>query len=286
MRLLPQYEIVEQTETKLVFHHRNGLLLTLFLLFWILGFGGIPLGMLVLISSEYGVTTLACQRAEEPKQINCQWSQSQYLGLVTTVQDRPIEQVTTAKLDSAQWSNGQGGGTKKVWVSMVTRNGTTKLFESQFAIESGFQPTFQPEVVANVQAFINSQRPSLTLEEDLRLSEGFWGGALVFLPFPLLAALIAYGGFRAQTLLLDKVSNLFTCNIRTLLGTRIKTYPLDMLQSIQVKERWDDYTTYQLIFRFKSGEKYGLPYIYQASKVQQVADQCRDFLALPSEENL
>lgn len=285
MRLLPQYEVVERTETKLVFHHRHGLLLNLFWLLWMSLFGGAPLGMLILISSGYGVVTLTCQRTEQ-KQIDCQWSKSQYLGLITTVRDRPINQVIAAKLSSAQWSNGQGGGTKKVWVSMVTRNGTTKLFESQFAIESGFQPTFQPEVAANVQAFINSQRPSLTLEEDLRLSEGFWGGALVFLPFPLLAAFIGYGGFRAQTLLLDKVSNLFTCNIRTLLGTRIKTYPLDMLQSIQVKERWDDYTTYQLIFRFKSGEKYGLPYIYQASKVQQVADQCRDFLALPSEENL
>lgn len=286
MRLFPQYAIVEQTQTKLVFHRRNGLLRTLFLLVWILGFGGIPLGVLALISSEYGVKTLNCQRAQDPKQINCQWSQSQYLGLVTTVQDRPIEQVTTAKFDSAQWSNGQGGGTKKVWVSMVNTQDTTRLFEAQFSIESGHQPTFQSEVAQKVQAFITSQRPSLTLSQDTRLSSGFWGGTLVFLPFTIIAALVAYGVLRFQTLILDKPSNQFTIYIHTILGTRIKTYPLDELKSLKVKEHWDEYTTYQLIFRFKTGKHYSLPLAFRAQPVHQVANQVQAFVNLPTQDTL
>lgn len=259
MRLFPQYEIVEQTETKLVFHRRNGLLLTLFLLFWVLAFGGIPLGMFVLISSEHGVTTLNCQRADGPNKINCEWSQSQYLGLITKVQDRPIKQVTAVKLGSAQWSNGQGGGTEKVWVSMATPTGTTRLFETQFAIESGYQPTWQPKVAQEVQAFLNSQQASLTLSQDTRLSSSLWGSTPIFLPFTIIAVLVAYGGLRSQTLILDKISNQFKVNTQTILGPRTKTYPLDGVKSIKVKERWDEAYTYQLSFSFKSGKRYALP---------------------------
>lgn len=286
MRLFPQYAIVEQTQTKLVFHRRNGLFRTLFLLVWLLGFGGIPLGVLALISSEYGVTTLNCQRTQDPKQINCQWSQSQYLGLVKTIQDRPIEQVIAAKFDSAQWSDGQGGGTEKVWVTMMTSQGTTRLFETQFAIESAHQPTFQAEVAQKVQAFINSQGPSLTLSQDTRLSSGFWGGTLVFLPFTIIAVLFTYGTLRFQTLILDKTSNQFTIYIHTILGTRIKTYPLDELKSLKVKEHWDDSTTYQLIFRFKAGKHYTLPLAYRAQPVHQVANQVQEFVSLPIRDTM
>jgi hypothetical protein len=50
--LFPKIGIVEESESKLILKHQPGILINLFMVFWALGFGGIPLGMLVLFSSQ------------------------------------------------------------------------------------------------------------------------------------------------------------------------------------------------------------------------------------------
>jgi hypothetical protein len=279
--LLPKLSIVEQSESKLILKHKHGILINFFLIVWVLGFGGIPLGMIILISSEFGVTMLSCKRIE-PKLVDCVWSKSQYLGFVPKVRNQLIEQVSDAKLESAEWSNGKGGGTAKVWVSLITKSSKTRLFEEQYAIESGFKPTFQPEAAQKIKTFINSQDPSFKIEEDTRLSQSFWGGLILFLPFPSIAALILYISVRSQTLILDKISNVYIRKIHTVLGTRTKTYTLDEIKSVAVTEYLDTdrWRWYQLTIVLHSGKKYKFPGMRNHNRVQEVANQLQKFLGL------
>jgi hypothetical protein len=223
--LFPKIGIVEESESKLLLKHQPGILINLFMMFWALGFGGIPLGMLVLFSSEFGVSRLSCKRVE-PQLVDCAWSKSQYLGLVKTVSDRSIPQVADAKLESAKWPNGRGGGTAKVWVSLIAKSSKVRVFETTYAIESGFQPTFQPEAAQKIKTFLNSQAPSFNIEEDTRWNEGFLGALIFFLPFTLIAPLVLYAGVRSRTITFDKNRSLYIREIHTLLGTRTKTSAL------------------------------------------------------------
>lgn len=277
--LVPKLVIVEPSESKLILKHQSGILFNLFMIFWSLGFSGIPLGTIVLLASEFGVTTLSCQRVE-PKLVDCVWSQSQYLGLVPKISDQPIKQVADAKLESAEWSNGKGGGTAKVWVSLITKSGKTRLFETQYAIESGFKPTFQPEAAQKIKTFINSPASSFKIAEDTRLSGSFWGGFIIFFPFTLIGLLVLYASVRSPTITLDKTSNLYMRQIHTLLGTRTKTYTIAEIQSVEVTEHLDKYRRrwYQLTIVLQSGKKYKFPGMRNRDRVQEVAHRVRKFL--------
>lgn len=281
INLVPKIDIIEPSESKLVLKHQSGILINLFVIFWALGFSGIPLATIVLISSQSGVTSLSCRRIE-PKQVDCVSSRSQYLGLVVTVPNRSIRQVVDAKFESAKWSNQRGGGTAKAWVSLIAKSGKVKLFETQYAIESGFQPTFQPEAAQKIKTLINSQAPSFEIAEDTRWNQGFLGGLIFFLPFLLIGPLVLYAGVRSRTITLDKTRNLYIRQIHTLLGTRTKTYPLREIRAVEVNEylhprRW---RLYQLAIVLQSGETYKLPGLRNFNRVQEVGDRVRKFLIL------
>ncbi|AFZ20472.1 hypothetical protein [Allocoleopsis franciscana] len=279
--LLPNLGIVEQNKSKLILKHQHGILINLFIIVWALGFSGIPLGMIVLIASEFGVTTLSCQRVE-PKLIDCVWSKSQYLGFVPKVSNQPIQQVTDAKLESAEWSNGKGGGTAKVWVSLITKSSKTRLFETQYAIESGFKPTFQPEVAQKIKTFINSQATLFKIEEDTRLSGSFLGGLILFLPFTLIGALVLYASVRSRTIILDKTRNLYIRQIHTVLGTQTQTYTLSEIKSVEVMNYVDSdhWQWYQLMIVLQSNKKYKFPGMINYNRVQEVANQLQNFIGL------
>lgn len=280
--LIPKFVIIEPSTSKLILKHQPGIMLNLFMIFWSLGFSGIPLGMLVFIASMFGVTTLSCQKVE-PKLVDCVWSQSKYLGLVPKVTNQPIEQVVDAKLESAKWSNGKGGGTAKVWVSLITKSGKNRLFETQYAIESGFKPTFQPEAAQKIKTFINSPASSFKIAEDTRLSGSFWGGLIFFFPFTLIGLLVLYASVRSQTITLDKTRDLYLLQIHTILGNRTKTYTIAEIHSVELTEHLDRYrrSWYQLTIVLRSGKKYKLPGMSDRDRIQELAHRVQKFLGLP-----
>lgn len=281
--LLNKFGIVEQSPSKLVIENNPGILAKLFIIIWALGFGGIPSGLIVLMASQYGVTTLSCKRVES-QQVDCLYSQSHYLGFRTKVQNQPIRQVTDAKFELAEWSNGKGGGTAKAWVSLINKSGKTRLFEIQYAIESGFKPHFQPDAAQQLKTFIQSQAPTFKIEEDKRWSSGFWIGVVFFSLFPLIAALAVYVAVRSQRITLDKTNNLYTRQVDTLLGTHIRIEPLDEIKSVEVIEyrhpryRWR--FAYQLVIVLWSGKQYKLPSNMNPYLVYEVESQIKSFLRL------
>ncbi|MDY6936860.1 MAG: hypothetical protein SWY16_04260 [Cyanobacteriota bacterium] len=279
---LPQFQIVEQSEAKLVCQKKPGIFSNLFIILFAIFFGGIPLAMLVLISSEYGVTQIACDRIA-PQQMNCVVSQSQYLGFVQTIRDKPIEQITDVQLKSVEWSNDEGGGTRKgkVWVSLITLSGSDRLFETQYAIESGFDPVFQAEFIQQLKAFLNSQESSFNLERDTRLDGGFWGGVPLFGIYPLLALLVLYISMRSQTVILDKIDDRYIRHIRTILGTRTQINRISDIRAIEVSEfRRRQRRHYQLAIVLRSGKKYKFPSERNQQCVREIAQQFREFLGL------
>ena len=279
--LLPQFQIIEETETRLVCYKTRGLLSNLFLMFCMAFFGGIPLGLLVLISSEYGIMTLSCDRIES-QLVDCRLSQSEYLGFVERVKDKPVDSVVDAQFKSAEWLNGEGGGTRKVWVSLITQSGSERLFETQYAIESGSTPSFHVEFIATFKSFIDSQESSFYFQEDTRFSGGFWGGVPLFLLYPLVAVFVIYIAMRSQTIIFDKEHDRYIRRIKTVLGTRTKTYSLGDISSIQVKEfrtrRFGK--QYQLTIAVHTGKAYKFPGIRNPKCVREIADRMQTFLGL------
>ncbi len=275
--------IDEHNTSKLVVKQRLKPWSYAFLVVWAILFAGIPIGLVIFVASETGIKTLTCQRHEETTNFDCTWSTRKFLGWGPETERQVISQVIDAKLDSARWSNDNGGGTEKMWVTLMNQSGHLRIFETSYAIESGFEPTFQPETAAEIQRQLKSDGDTFAIVEDSRLGPQFLGVLLLASPFVLISICVAYVGLRSRTITLDKINHLYTRQINTLLGPRVKQYELDEIQSITVEKvrRHTDtarYYAYCLEIRLKSNRKYRFLDMRNYQTVSDVALQMQSFI--------
>ena len=280
-----QLWIDEETPSKLVIKQRlKQLPCAAFLVFWSILFAGIPLGLVVLVSSQIGVSTLSCQRYELSG-FNCDYSTRKLLGLGAETKRQSIAQVVDVKLDSAQWSNDNGGGTRKMWVTLMNQSGHLRLFETAYAysVESDVSPSFQPEAAAEIKRLLNSDVSEFVIVEDHRWDAQFLGVLFLAIPFGLLSMGVAYGGLRSRTLILDKPTRSYTRKVHTLLGTQVKQHALDEIQAITTQERryhrngrhrrW-----YVLELSLKSNKTHRLPAMRRREVVSKIVAQMLAFM--------
>ncbi|ESA32941.1 hypothetical protein N836_23035 [Leptolyngbya sp. Heron Island J] len=274
--------IDQQTPTKLVVKQRLKRWPYVFLVMWSILFAGIPTGLVVLVSSQIGISTLSCQRNESAS-FDCAWSTRKFLGFGPAGKHQSISQVTAAQLDSAQWSNGQGGGTEKMWVTLSNQSERIRLFETAYAIESGYRPTFQPDAAAEMQRLLASDVNNFAIQEDQRFSVQFLGVLCLAIPFVLLAMAVAYGGLRSRTLILDKITHLYTHQVNTLLGLQVQQHQLSEIQAITTKEFRHHRNgklrkVYGLEIYLKSNKKHRLPTLRRRASVSKIVVQMQAFI--------
>ena len=253
-----------------------------FLVIWSILFAGIPTGLVVLVSSQIGISTLSCQRNESAS-FDCDWSTRKFLGFGPDSEHQSISQVNAAQLDSAQWSNGQGGGTEKMWVTLSSQSERIRLFETAYAIESGYRSTFQPEAVAEIQHLLTSDVNNFVIQEDQRFSVQFLGVLCLAIPFVLLAMTVVYSGLRSRTLILDKTTRLYTRQVRTLLGLQVQQHQLSEIQSITTKEFRHHRNgrlrkVYDLEICLRSNRKHRLPTMGKRETVSKIVVQMQSFI--------
>lgn len=277
-----QLWIDEHTPFKLVIQQRLKRLPYLFLVLWSILFAGIPISLVILVSSQIGISSLSCQRNESAS-FDCNWSSRRFLGFGPDGEHQSISQVTNAQLDSAQWSNGQGGGTEKTWVTLSSPSERIQLFETAYAIESGYRPTFQPNAAAEIQRLLASDINDFVIQEDQRFSVQFLGVLCLAIPFVLLAMAVAYGGLRSRILILDKTSRLYTRRVSTFLGLRTQQHKLAEIQSITTKEFRHHRNgrlrrVYGLEICLKSNKKHRLPTMRRRESVSKIVVQMQSFI--------
>ncbi|MEM9486769.1 MAG: hypothetical protein AAGA83_24105, partial [Cyanobacteria bacterium P01_F01_bin.116] len=98
--------------------------------------------------------------------------------------------------------------------------------------------TFQPQAIEDIKRLLQSDNAAFFFEENVHARwQGQFSGVLVLVsPFILSSVLFTYVRLRSRTVTLDKDNHSYTRQIHTLLGTRVKQYALDDIQSITVKE--------------------------------------------------
>ena len=274
--------IDQQTPAKLVVKQRLKRWAYVFLVIWSILFAGIPTGLVVLVSSKIGLSTLFCQ-SNESANFDCDGSTRKFLGFGPDSEHQSISQVTAAQLDSAQWSNVQGGGTEKIWVTLSSQSERIRLFETAYKIESGYKPTFQPEAVAEIQQLITSDVNNFVIQEDRRFSVQFLGALCLAIPFILLAMAVAYGGLRSRTLILDKTTRLYTRQVRTLLGLQVQHHQLSEIQSVTTKEFRHHRNgrlreVYGLEICLRPNKKHRLPALRRRETVSKIVVQIQSFI--------
>ena len=274
--------IETQNRSQLIVQQRLKLWSYIFVALWSILFAGIPAGLAIWVSSQMGISRLSCQQ-NAAATFDCNWSQRQFWGLGPEADQQVIPQVVDAELETAQWSSGEGTGTEKTWVTLLTASDRIRLFEKSYAIESGFQPTFQPEAVAEIKQLITSETDEFAITENTRWSPQSLGTLLLATPFLLIGVLVAYITLRSRTLTLDRINHRYIREVNTLFGTRVEAYPLEDIQSVTIKEirRHTDRRvrrTYHLEVNLSQNRQHRFPGLRQRQRVSEVVVQMRSFI--------
>lgn len=282
--------IEEQRPSRLVVKQRLKRQASAFLVVWATLFSGIPLSLVALGVSTSGIDTLSCQQTNEATGFDCTTSTRKWLGLGPESEHQMISQVVDATVDSAKWSDDRGGGTEKVWITLRNQTGHLRIFETSYPLASP-APTFHPQTAEEINRLLQSDVDTFTLEDDARSRwTGQFSGLLVLIsPFVLGGILFTYIGLRSRTVTFDKTNHLYTREIHTLLGTRVKQYGLDDIQAIKVKEvvrkarnsfnpSGVRHFEYCLEISLKSNKKYRFISMFSRQTVSDVARQMQSFI--------
>ncbi|MCU0544230.1 MAG: hypothetical protein MUE44_18980 [Oscillatoriaceae cyanobacterium Prado104] len=272
--------IIRENTTELELKAEFPLALKIFLLYWACGFAGIPIfSVLVWVSPDTGTTSLACQRIE-PTQIECKKSRSRYFGIISGSSES-IAPVLQAEFKTKEILENDGDRMVRSWLSLRTYAGETKIIEDLYNQASGdiSQAKKMEAIASQIQTFINSQSPSITLVLDSNLQQGI-GFSLFLSILPSIAALVLYLSLRSQIVILDKTNNRYTHVVHTLLGTRIQEHHLSEIQKIEVRED-DDHDgpkTATLVIKLRSGRVYKLNGTEDIPNAHAIAHRLRVFL--------
>jgi hypothetical protein len=214
--------------------------------FWGVGFiiisFVIPLVIVCFILSGVGVSKLTCDRIE-PQQVNCQFSQSRYLGLIS-VRDSTYKNVIATsirkeeKVRTVQSENSSIQETYFVYfLRLQTKTGEHDVYNASNIDD------IQP-VNDDINKFINSQQSSFSFINDPRFNIAFYVfvlvlfaiSAIVFWTLSLIFFLVT---FYSSEIILNKSRNTFTHKHGFLSQQWFDRVPLTDILKVEVQEFTD-----------------------------------------------
>jgi|GEM_PF-7054892 len=210
-----------------------------FILVWASGFSGIPLLIILTFIFNLGVITLTCKRVE-PTPISCQMQQAKLLGLI---QEPPtvFNQVIRAKFNSKEDTDSDGDRTVENWVTLATNTEEVNVIEDSITINGVRGSESEMLAITNqINRFIYSQQPTLTIQRDTRRDLGKHLFLLEFWSiYVIIVAGVFFVFFQFRTLIFDKNSNRFIYIKRTLLGKKSQEYPLYEITGTNIETKKD-----------------------------------------------
>jgi hypothetical protein len=204
-------KILEKTPNKLVYQSEGNVGTYVFSLIWGLGFGGIPLLIMLSALTSSGVEALTCKRVE-PTQINCELTQSTYMGLKKEP-SLSLSKVRGAKVNEETDSEGD----TSYEVVILTQKGEVLLSNDN------------PNDASQINNFVkNSNTTDLRIDYDNR---GNVNGTLLLTS---LFMVIGFAGIGSsiynmtviETYIFDKTLDKLIHHQRSCLGTQVKEYTL------------------------------------------------------------
>lgn len=218
-------KIIKETPSRLVLQQK---FFSAFSIYWALGFGAIPLFMVVWLLFNMGVTTLSCQRVQ-PTLINCFKSESRFLGLMQQPAS-DLKNVTSAKYNSKTYTDSDGDRQQEYWVSVIAKGREVRVF--------GGDGRETNAIATKINLFINSNEPFLLVRQDRR-----WRLSNLSVLFPLsfmaIPIFILNFVFKIQTFIFDKNSPTLTYRQRKLLGVKSRSHEFGNIAKIEVEESVD-----------------------------------------------
>jgi hypothetical protein len=273
------YKFTKHNPSKLELQAKPHPFTTIFLLVWSIGFGGIPLAVIIIFAPDVGMTRLLCYRTESA-QIECAKSRTRYFGLIS---DSPelVKSVTQAQLNTKEILESDGDRMVKNSLILGTINEEVKIFENLYnkALGENGEAKKLNAIASQLQRFINSPSPSITVVIDDNFDQGI-AAVLFFGFFTLLALVVLDFALRSQTVILNKTSRRYTHKTHTFLGTVTHEHDLAEIKNIEIQYNNDSdgmrFAVISIVLR--SGKAYKLRSSYRISNSVQTSDRLKEFL--------
>jgi len=217
-------KILEKTPNKLVYQSERNLGTYVFSLIWGLGFGGIPLLIMLSALTSSGVEALTCKRVE-PTQVNCELTQSTYMGLKKEP-SLSLSKVRGAKVNEEIDSEGD----TSYEVVILTQKGEVLLSNNN------------PYDASKLNDFVKNYNAT-----DLRIDyDNRWNvtGILLFNSLFVVSGFASVGSgiynmTVVETYIFDKTLDKLIHHRRSCLGTQVKEYTLLEIVDVRVEETTD-----------------------------------------------
>jgi hypothetical protein len=283
-------KLVKETETKVVF--RRGI--SLFFLFWSLGFAGFPLLAILAVISDVGITTLNCSRSQNQgadiPAVTCEVNSS-ILGGLYRLPTQSVPQVLRANqvtettpddddcdqlLNHVLLLTSLGGMQTQVMGDAVYRDcvkGDVGLF-SEYAMD--------------LNRFIASDATSITLVYDNRFNVFNMLIVVFCSPFFAIGAIALLASLCWETLILNKQTGGMVYRLWFLLVLLKERTPSSFdVQNVElkVKESSDGDKTYEVALVMKSGKPIYFGTTGSKDEADTIANKLRQILALPGEQS-
>jgi hypothetical protein len=215
-------KILEKTQNKLVCQSEPNMLPYGCSLIWGLGFGGIPLFIMLSTLTSSAVEALTCKRVE-PTQVNCELTQSTYMGLKKEP-SLSLRQVMGAKVNEKT----DNEGNTSYEVVILTQKGEVLL------------PNNNPYDALQINDFVKKSKTT-----DLRSDyDNRWivTGILLFILLFLFRDFASVGSSLynmtvVETYMFDKTLDKLIHHRRSCLGTKVRKYTLREIVDVRVEEK-------------------------------------------------
>jgi hypothetical protein len=217
-------KILEKTQNKLVYQSEPNMGMYVFILIWGLGFGGIPLFIMLSTLTSSAVEALTCKRVE-PTQVNCELTQSTYMGLKKE-RSISLSKVMGAKVNEETDSEGY----TSYEIVILTQKGEVLLSNNN------------PYEASRINDFVKkSNTTDLRIDYDNR---GNITGTLLITSLFMVIGLAGVGSSIynmtvVETYIFDKTLDKLIHHRRSCLGTQVKEYTFLEIVDIRVEEKTD-----------------------------------------------
>lgn len=255
--------------------------LVIFISIWFLGFAGVPLISLPWLGFNLvynlGTKTLSCQRNNN--KIICQQKEDKLLGLAAP------NVVELSQFKQAKFNNYKSPKGETInWLTLVTNNNREITIFSTKWEQRGFSSDEQTiqSWVNQINIFLASNQQSLTLEYPVREQ---WSSllVLVFLTgFPVIGLTVIFLMLQIHNFTFERITQKITYRNSTLLGSKIKTYDWQIIQSLELRKKRGSKGSVYYELKYLTNDSTKLPSLVatKLNPLQEITQQMGEFLGV------
>jgi hypothetical protein len=271
--LAPQetMQIIENSNSQLILQNRPGQANKSLAGVCAALFIGMPLWWMGDIAVNLGVIQLVCDRLSST-QVHCKKHESKLIGLIPWSAES-LEPITHAAFQVQE---------TKYTVDLIGTQQVIGTIQNPTMLMEG-DPAAMQQTVDQINAFIQSDRTTVVIQQDQRLDPQLLWIILFFSLFIGSDVAAIYICLKSEQLTFDRASNQITRELSTIFGQRSQTYLIRGISDIMINTRTDN--DGDIIHDLNILPKHLYPHHVMRSmnraEVEAIQGAIRDFLKLP-----